>query len=135
MASPVLVTRAMERVSVEKQVRSAEFRGHADSETAADMAARVLKELRLAGKAVGLECWTSGMSHGLAPSLQSAVSKREWRDVSGLVDRLAAGQERGRTGADAQGRPYHGCGSRGRDRSDRRWRARSATSRPRVSRR
>src|SRR5204862_2130600 len=29
---PVLVTRAMERVSVEKQVRSAEFRGHSDSE-------------------------------------------------------------------------------------------------------
>ena len=32
---PVLVTRAMERVSVEKQVRAAEFRGHSDSETAA----------------------------------------------------------------------------------------------------
>src|SRR6185295_5261356 len=44
---PVLVTRAMERVSVEKQVRAAEFRGHSDSETAADMAARVLRDLEL----------------------------------------------------------------------------------------
>ncbi len=37
---PVLVTRAMERVTIEKQVRAAEFRGHSDSETAADLAAR-----------------------------------------------------------------------------------------------
>jgi Xaa-Pro aminopeptidase len=35
----ILITRAMERVSVEKQVRSAAFRGHSDSESAADMAA------------------------------------------------------------------------------------------------
>src|SRR5690348_1467518 len=50
---PVLVTRAMERVSIEKQVRSAAFRGHSDSETAADMAARVLRDLGLAGRRLG----------------------------------------------------------------------------------
>jgi len=83
----VLITRAMERVSVEKQVRSAQFRGHPDSETAADMAARVLKELRLAGKNIGLEFWTSGLSFGLASSLQSQADAR-WHDVSGLVDQL-----------------------------------------------
>ena len=47
VGTPVLVTRLMERVSVEKQVRGALFRGHPDSETAADMAARVLKEMKL----------------------------------------------------------------------------------------
>ena len=83
----LLITRAMERVSVEKQVISASFRGHPDSETAADMAARVLKEMKLAGKAVGLECWTSGLSFGLASSLQSQVAAK-WSDVSGLVDEL-----------------------------------------------
>ena len=83
----VLITRAMERVSVEKQVRSAQFRGHPDSETAADMAARVLKELRLAGKNIGLEFWTSGLSFGLASSLQSQADAR-WHDVSGLADQL-----------------------------------------------
>ena len=67
--TPVLVTRAMERVSVEKQVRAAEFRGHSDSETAADMAARVLRDLKLSGRHVGLEYWTSGLSHGFALSL------------------------------------------------------------------
>jgi Xaa-Pro dipeptidase len=83
----VLITRAMERVSVEKQVRSAQFRGHPDSETAADMAARVLKELRLDGKNIGLEFWTSGLSFGLASSLQGQADAR-WHDVSGLVDQL-----------------------------------------------
>src|ERR1051325_2971498 len=47
---PVLVTRAMEKVSIEKQVRNAVFRGHRDSEPAADMAARVLRALGLTGK-------------------------------------------------------------------------------------
>jgi len=51
------------------------------------MAARVLKEMKLAGKAVGLECWTSGLSFGLASSLQSQVAAK-WSDVSGLVDEL-----------------------------------------------
>src|SRR5688500_2571452 len=84
---PVLVTRAMERVSVEKQVRAAEFRGHSDSETAADMAARVLRDLKLIGRRLGLETWTSGLSHGLALSLQ-AQAEAEWIDISGLIDDL-----------------------------------------------
>ena len=84
---PVLVTRAMERVSVEKQVRAAEFRGHSDSETAADMAARVLRDLKLDGRRLGLEYWTAGLSHGLAVSLQAQVAA-EWHDISALVDDL-----------------------------------------------
>src|ERR687898_414035 len=47
---PVLVTRSMERVTIENQVTAADFRGHSDSETAADLAARVLAELGLPGK-------------------------------------------------------------------------------------
>ena len=85
--TPVLVTRAMERVSVDKQVRAAEFRGHSDSETAADMSARVLRDLKLVGRRVGLEYWTSGLSHGLARSLQ-AQAEADWHDISNLVDEL-----------------------------------------------
>jgi Xaa-Pro dipeptidase len=83
----VLVTRAMERVSVEKQVRSAEFRGHSDSETAADMTARVLKDLKLTNKTIGLECWTSGLSFGLASSLQNQATAT-WSDITGIADGL-----------------------------------------------
>lgn len=84
---PILVTRAMERVTIETQVTAADFRGHSDSETAADLAARVLAELKLAGRPVGLECWTSGLSHGLATRLAACLGAR-WSDVSGLIDRL-----------------------------------------------
>ncbi|SRR6266404_6764995 len=84
---PVLVTRSMETVSVDKQVRNADFRGHSDSETAADMAARVLKDLGLAGKRLGLEYWTSGLSHGLALSLQAGCDAH-WQDISGALDDL-----------------------------------------------
>jgi Xaa-Pro dipeptidase len=85
--TPVLVTRAMERVSVDKQVRSAEFRGHSDSETAADMAARVLRDLKLVGRRLGLEYWTAGLSHGLASSLR-AQAEAQWQDISGIIDDL-----------------------------------------------
>jgi Xaa-Pro dipeptidase len=83
----VLVTRAMERVSVEKQVRSAGFRGHPDSETAADMTARLMKDLKLASKKIGLEYWTSGLSFGLASSLRNQVTAI-WSDITGLADGL-----------------------------------------------
>ena len=84
---PVLVTRSMERVTIENQVTSSEYRGHSDSETAADLAARVISELGLSGKRIGLEYWTSGLSHGLAEKLQAQADAR-WSDVSGLVDRM-----------------------------------------------
>ncbi len=84
-AEPVLVTRAMEKVTIANQVRAARFRGHSDSETAADLAAHVLAEHGLTGKSVGLECWTAGLSHGLAQKLEASADAR-WSDVSGLVD-------------------------------------------------
>ncbi|MDG4884276.1 Xaa-Pro peptidase family protein [Mesorhizobium sp. WSM4884] len=82
---PVLVTRSMEKVTIENQVKAAEFRGHSDSETAADLAARVITELGLTEKRIGLEHWTSGLSHGLALKLE-AQADAKWSDVSGLVD-------------------------------------------------
>lgn len=84
---PVLVTRAMERVTITRQVRLADFRGHPDSETAADEAARVLRDAGLAGERLGLEYWTAGMSFGLATSLTSQLSAR-WEDLGRLIDDL-----------------------------------------------
>ncbi|MCZ4093801.1 aminopeptidase P family N-terminal domain-containing protein [Sinorhizobium psoraleae] len=84
---PTLVTRAMERVTIENHVRAAEFHGHSDSETAADLASRILNDQGFAGKRLGLEHWTSGLSHGLARRLESLV-RAEWSDVSNLVDHL-----------------------------------------------
>jgi Xaa-Pro dipeptidase len=85
--TPVLVTRSMERVTIEKQVTTAVFRGHSDSESAADLASRVLCDLNLAGKRIGLEFWTAGLSHGLARSLTEAAAA-SWIDISDMVDEL-----------------------------------------------
>lgn len=79
----VLVTRAMEKVSVEKQVRNALFRGHPDTETAADLAGRILKETGL--RRIGIESWSAGLSHGFAERLQAGV-EAEWIDITGLID-------------------------------------------------
>ena len=69
--TPVLVTRAMERVTVANQVRTARFEGHSDSETAAEAAARVLQRLG-PRRRIGIESWSSGLPHGLACRLAEA---------------------------------------------------------------
>src|SRR5215469_15722761 len=56
----VLVTRAMERVTIANQVRNARFVGHADAETTADGVLRVLHELHLEGGRFGWESWSAG---------------------------------------------------------------------------
>src|SRR3546814_4749492 len=57
----VLVTRAMERVTIANQVRNARFEGHGDHETAAEAAARVLLALGPGLREIGTEQWSSGL--------------------------------------------------------------------------
>lgn len=80
-----LVTRAMERVTVANQVRTARFGGHSDSESAADAALRVLRELPLLQR-IGIESWSSGLPYGLAAALVAQLPDTVWADISGLVD-------------------------------------------------
>lgn len=84
----VLVTRAMERVTVTNQVKNARFEGHADSETAADAVGRVLGAQSL-GR-IGIEAWSSGLPFGLAEAIAQRVPGKERIDVTGLVDALRA---------------------------------------------
>ncbi|MFT0533464.1 M24 family metallopeptidase [Castellaniella hirudinis] len=81
----VLATRAMERVTIAHQVRNARFEGHADHETVADAALRVL---RADCGTIGLEAWSSGLPHGLAQQLKHSLHARDWLDVQGLIDDL-----------------------------------------------
>lgn len=83
----VLVTRAMERVTVENQVQVARFVGHSDSETAADAAARVLGGIGWRQR-IGIESWSSGLPHGLALRLTETVPGAAWTDMTGAVDAL-----------------------------------------------
>src|SRR5262245_24554470 len=84
----VLVTRAMERVTIENQVRSADFRGHSDDVTAAATAAAVLAEIGLDASPLGIEQWSAGLSLGLGRELEARCNVT-WTDISGaLVDEL-----------------------------------------------
>jgi Xaa-Pro dipeptidase len=84
----VLVTRAMEGVTVANQVRNARFEGHGDHETAADAAGRALHGCGLTLRDIGTEQWSSGLPDGLAKALARALPQARWHDVSGLIDRL-----------------------------------------------
>jgi Xaa-Pro dipeptidase len=81
---PVLVTRAMERVTIDNQVRNARFEGHQDNETAADGVGRALASQP--PRSVGIEAWSSGLPHGLAQALRQRLPNATWIDASGLVD-------------------------------------------------
>jgi Xaa-Pro dipeptidase len=84
----VLVTRAMERVTIENQVGAADFRGHSDDVTAAAAAAAVLAEIGLDARPLGIEQWTAGLSLGLGRELEARTNVT-WTDISGaLVDEL-----------------------------------------------
>lgn len=83
----VLLSREMERVSIENMVRNAEFRDRADSETVADVAAETLAGLALTARRLGLEAWSAGLSHGIACALRNRVDAA-WSDVTGMVDDL-----------------------------------------------
>ncbi|WP_274424387.1 M24 family metallopeptidase [Chelativorans sp. YIM 93263] len=105
----VLITRSMERVSIERQVRNALFEGHTDNETAADLAVRLLKDTRKAkdrsraaleqvvaeieeqsdgSMRIGVETWSSGHPYGFGYALRASLSDVHWVDITGLVDKL-----------------------------------------------
>lgn len=83
----VLVTRAMERVTIANQVANARFEGHADSETAADALARILGA-KYAGATLGIEAWSAGLPHGLAEAIRARVPAAGWQDLSALIAEL-----------------------------------------------
>ncbi len=83
----VLVTRQMEQVAIRNMVRNAHFIGHSDSETAADKLVAHLGT-NCAGKTVGLEHWSSGLSLGMGARLKDGVAAGRWVDITGMVDAL-----------------------------------------------
>jgi Xaa-Pro dipeptidase len=83
-----LIARAMERVTINHQVTNAAFEGHADNETPADGAVRVLRGTRFKNERIGIELWSAGLSAGLAETLKRGMPETEWVDATGLVDQL-----------------------------------------------
>ena len=96
----VLITRAVERVTIENQVRNARFQGHAESETAAERLVEWLTaeadrrgspshDSHFAIKLnVGLEEQSSGLSAKAGAALRNTVLGAKFKDITGLSDAL-----------------------------------------------
>lgn len=84
----VLVTRRMEQVTVGNQVRNARFSGHSDSVTAVSHLAGELKGLGLSDKRLGFEIASTGFTFATGTELAEVIGARDWRDISGLLDRM-----------------------------------------------
>jgi Xaa-Pro dipeptidase len=82
----VLVTRAMERVTVENQVRNARFSGHSDSVSAASHLAGELG--RLGPRRIGFETASSGFSFAAGKELAVMLGATAWSDITDLTDTL-----------------------------------------------
>ncbi|MFQ5564768.1 MAG: M24 family metallopeptidase [Paracoccaceae bacterium] len=104
-----LIARAMERVTIEQQVRNALFEGHEDSETMADLTVRhlrVRRQARVRAEAaleeteqaiadvpgshpsIGVETWSSGHSYAFGRALREEIDDAEWTDITGMIDAL-----------------------------------------------
>ena len=84
----ILICRAIERITVENQVKNARFFGHADLEDPADYALKAISELGLKSGRIGIEKRSLFLTPRIAEGIQEKTSEAEWHDASGLVDSL-----------------------------------------------
>ena len=84
----ILINRAMERITVENQVRNARYIGYADDEDPADAGIRALRELGATDARVGLEKRSLFLTPHVAEALQAKLPDADWIDASGLLDAL-----------------------------------------------
>lgn len=83
-----LITRAMERVTIENQVNGVHFIGFADSADPAQVTREALLKAGLGMARLGLEKNNLFLPPRIVDEIQTGLPQAEWRDVSGLVDQL-----------------------------------------------
>jgi len=83
-----LVTRAMERVTVENQLDGVHFVGHADGADPAQITCQTLVQAGLGTARLGLEKNTLFLPPRIAAEIQTGLQQVDWSDISGLVDEL-----------------------------------------------
>lgn len=83
-----LITRNMERVTIEKQVTRAHFVGHADSDDPAQVTCKVLAGAGLNTARLGMEKGTLFLPPRIAEEIVAGTPQAHWSDISNLVDEL-----------------------------------------------
>jgi Xaa-Pro dipeptidase len=83
-----LITRAMERVTIENQVQGVHFIGHTDSADPAQVTRDTLVKSGLGAARLGLEKNNLFLPPRIADDIQAGLPQADWHDISGLVDEL-----------------------------------------------
>ena len=83
-----LACRAMERITVENQVKNAEFYGHGDTEELSDYVLKSLNDRGLTKARLGIEKRSLFMTPRIYELILAAVPGADWPDGSGFVDDL-----------------------------------------------
>src|SRR5690606_16621848 len=78
----VLIARAMERITVEDQVRGTRFVGYGDSDDPARVACAVLAECGLTGGRIGVEKHTLFFPPRVYEALLAGAPRATWLDAS-----------------------------------------------------
>lgn len=84
--SCTLVTRAMERATVEAQVQDVHFLGYGDSDDPVDSSAQVLRDLGLQSERIGVEKHSLCLPPIIYEALLEGFPAATWVDASWLVD-------------------------------------------------
>lgn len=84
----VLIARAMERITVEDQVRGTRFVGYGDSDDPARVACAVLAECGLTGGRIGVEKHTLFFPPRVYEALLAGAPRATWLDASRLIEDL-----------------------------------------------
>ncbi|MDH3387299.1 MAG: Xaa-Pro peptidase family protein [Gammaproteobacteria bacterium] len=83
-----LACRAMERITVENQVRNAEFYGHADTEELSDYVLKMLADRGLSQARLGIEKRSLFMTPRIYELIIAGAPEADWSDGSGIIDEL-----------------------------------------------
>ena len=86
--SMALACRAMERITIENQVKNAEFYGHADTEELADYVVRILQDRGLSSARLGIEKRSLFMTPRIYEMIIAGAGAADWEDGSGIIDEL-----------------------------------------------
>jgi len=86
--SMALACRAMERITIENQVKNAEFYGHADTEELADYVVRILQDRELSSARLGIEKRSLFMTPRIYEMILAGTAAADWMDGSGIIDEL-----------------------------------------------
>jgi len=83
-----LACRAMERITVENQVRNADFHGHGDTEELSDYVLAILAERELSAARLGIEKRSLFMTPRIYEMIIDGAAGADWSDGSGIIDDL-----------------------------------------------